>query len=244
MWPFKKKIEIDFDLSWLGTDMHSHLVPGIDDGSPDLETSLRLITELQLLGYKKLITTPHILWDIYPNTHDDIVRASEGLKEEIERSNTNIEFECAAEYFLDEHFDELLKANVPLLSFGRNYVLVEFSMITAPFDLQSTIFELQMRDYKPIIAHPERYVYLNSNREFYHQLKEAGCSFQVNLLSLIGYYGKSVMELAEYLVKNNLYEFAGTDLHHERHISALKKLSESSLLQRLQESGQIKNTNL
>ncbi len=100
---------------------------------------------------------------------------------------------------------------------------------------------MQLQNYQPVIAHPERYIYLKNNKDFFEQLKDHGCFFQLNLLSLLGHYGNSVQELADYLIKNNYYNFAGTDAHHIKHITALQKLAGSSLFKRLQDSGIIKN---
>jgi protein-tyrosine phosphatase len=240
----KKKKEALPDLSWLGTDMHSHLLPGIDDGSPDVETSLELIRGLQALGYKKLITTPHVLWELYANTPEKITAALTLLRNAMKEAGMEVELQAAAEYFIDEYFESLLRSRTPLLTISGNKVLVEFSMVTAPMDLQQVLFEMQIQNYQPVIAHPERYAYLLSRKEFFDELKEAGCLFQANLLSFTGYYGKPVQELADYLAKKDYYNLAGTDLHHERHLSHLKKLSSSATFARLQESGILQNSGL
>lgn len=245
MFFFKKKNKLpNIDLSWLGTDIHSHLVPGIDDGSPDIETSLKLIRGFSELGYKKIVTTPHVLWDIYPNTTEVIKQGLGELREAVAREGIDIEVNAAAEYFLDEHFEEELRNQTPLLTISGNMVLVEFSMVTEPFDVQRIIFELQMQDYQPVLAHPERYTYLTTRKEVYDDLKNAGCFFQLNLLSLTGYYGAAAHSLARYLLDHNYYDLAGTDMHHERHLSTLNKLAESSLYQRLKDEGLMKNHTL
>jgi protein-tyrosine phosphatase len=237
---FQKKKSSSIDLSWLQTDMHSHLLPGIDDGSPDMATSLELIRGFQSLGYKKIITTPHVLWEIYPNTTETIVGKQEELRREIVNAGIDTELKAAAEYFIDDHFTEQLKNKIPLLPISGNMVLVEFSMITAPMDLQEVLFEMQMQNYQPIVAHPERYTYLSRKKEVLDQLKDAGCWFQLNLLSLTGYYGESVHQMADYLLKNELYDLAGTDLHNSKHLLQLQKLP-APLLDKLRDSGVIKN---
>jgi len=245
MFFFKKKTtHPTIDLSWLRTDMHSHLIPGIDDGAKDIETSMELIRGFVQLGYKKIITTPHVLWEIYPNTPEIITRGVEELRARITKENLNIELHAAAEYFIDEHFEEEVKNKKPLLCISGNMVLVEFSMLTAPIDLQKVIFELQMQDYQPVLAHPERYTYLNRTKSVYEDLKIAGCLFQLNLLSITGYYDRTVQDLAEYLLKNNYYDLAGTDLHHAQHLLALKKLSSSSLYQKLKDDSRLRNLSL
>ena len=244
MFFFKKKKEISLDLAWLGTDMHSHLIPGIDDGAKDIATSIQLIKGLENLGYKKLITTPHVLWEIYANTPDIITQGLGELKAAVDKEGLNIELHAAAEYFMDDHFEEELKKKTPLLSISKNMVLVEFSMLTAPFDVQKILFEMQMQGYQPVLAHPERYTYLSRSKNTYEDLKYAGCIFQLNLLSLTGYYGRSVEDLAEFLLKNDYYELAGTDLHHAQHLSALQRLSSSPLYQKLKESSLLRNSSL
>jgi tyrosine-protein phosphatase YwqE len=238
----RKKNTETTDLGWLHADMHSHLVPGIDDGSPDVATSLELIRGMMQLGYKKIITTPHILKEVYPNSEDTILPGIEKLKEAAAAEGLDVELGAAAEYFIDEHFEEHLKSRKPLLRISGNMVLVEFSMVTAPMDLQEVLFEMQMQDYQPVIAHPERYIYLARKKEFFDELKNTGCFFQLNLLSLIGHYGSAVQQLAEHLIKQNHYDLAGTDLHNTKHLAALQKLSQSPALKKLKESGVLKNS--
>lgn len=240
----KKQEEKATDLGWLGTDMHSHLLPGIDDGSPDIATSLELIKGMAALGYKQLITTPHILWEVYPNTREIIAKALGEVEAALAEESIDIRIRAAAEYFIDEHFQEELRNKAPLLTIKDNLVLVEFSMITAPLDLQDVLFEMQLQNYQPIIAHPERYIYLRNRTSFFDDLKNAGYYFQLNLLSLVGHYGRSVQELAEYLVKKGYYDFAGTDLHGARHLEGLQKLASSPYYLKLQEAGTLRNAAL
>jgi protein-tyrosine phosphatase len=230
----RKKSSAPDSLAWLHTDMHSHLIPGIDDGSQDMETSLELLRNFSSLGYKKIITTPHILWEVFPNTPDIILRGLDDLRAAMQKEDLAIAIDAAAEYFIDEHFQDLLRNKQPLLKLSGNFVLVEVSMVTAPMDLQDVIFEMQMQDYSPIIAHPERYVYMNRKKEFFDKLRDAGCLFQLNILALAGHYGPQVKELAEYLFKNEFYSFAGTDLHHVGHMEALQKMN-PSVLRKLEE---------
>lgn len=241
---FSKKKETTIDLGWLNTDIHSHLLPGIDDGVKNIEESLSLIKGLSNFGYKKIITTPHILREIYPNTREIILDKLTEVRQAISENKINIELHAAAEYFIDDHFNHELKNKSPLLILKENIVLVEFSMISSPMDFQDILFEMQLQNYQPLIAHPERYSYLTQKKSFFDELKNLGCFFQLNLLSLTGYYGTTVQELAEYLIKKNYYSFAGTDLHNEKHLQALKKLSDSSSYKKLRDSGSIKNHTL
>lgn len=232
------------DFSMLGTDMHSHLLPGIDDGSPDINTSLRLISGLADLGFKKLITTPHIMWDMYKNTNEIIHEKLGELKEAIRENNLEITIEAGAEYFLDEHVEQLLKSGEPLLTINNNMVLAEFSMAYPPQGLKDILFEMQMQGYQPVIAHPERYLYLERTKDFYDELKISGCLFQLNLLSLTNYYGRAAQDLANYLIKKGYYDLVGTDLHNYRHLEALESGAMAGTLKKLLESGKIRNQEL
>lgn len=228
---FKKKYEPT--LQWLRTDMHSHLVPGVDDGAANVEESLELIKGLQELGYSKVIATPHVLWEMYPNTADIIDEKADEVRKALKNKEIDMEFSAAAEYYIDEQFVTALNNKDRLLTVSDNVLLVEFSMMNAPFDLKEVLFEVQMQGYTPLIAHPERYIYMKSNKDLYHELKEAGCEFQLNLLSITGFYGKSVQDLADYLLKNEMYSYAGTDMHNEKHLAALKNIFTSPLYPRL-----------
>ncbi|HWR33068.1 MAG TPA: CpsB/CapC family capsule biosynthesis tyrosine phosphatase [Chitinophagaceae bacterium] len=229
------------DLSLLKTDMHSHLLPGIDDGSPDMNTSLQLIRGMMNLGYTKLITTPHIMWDMYKNTNGIISEKLALLRKAVKEEGINVEIQAAAEYFLDDYVHELVKNFQPLLTVKDKMVLVEFSLAYPSHSLKDILFDMQMQGYQPVIAHPERYIYLERDKNFYEELKDIGCLFQLNLLSLTGHYGKSVQELAQYLIKKEYYDLAGTDLHNERHLDALRNPVLGNLLMKLLDSGKIRN---
>ncbi|HKB45892.1 MAG TPA: CpsB/CapC family capsule biosynthesis tyrosine phosphatase [Chitinophagaceae bacterium] len=238
----QSKAKVDF--SFLKADMHSHLIPGIDDGSPDIETSLQLIRGMMELGYKKLITTPHIMRDMYKNTRQIILQGLEQLRTAVKAEALDVEINAAAEYFLDDYVEGLIKNNEPLLTISGNMVLVEFSMAHPSMSLKDILFDLQMQGYQPVVAHPERYSYLGNNKEFYDELKDIGCLFQLNLLSLGGYYGKQVHDLAQYLIKKEYYDLVGTDLHHARHLDALHNPALVFPLRKLFDSGKIRNEQL
>jgi protein-tyrosine phosphatase len=232
------------DLGVLKVDMHSHLLPGIDDGSPDIETSLKLIKGMMELGYTKFITTPHIMWDMYKNTSETILQKLEILREAVKAEGLDVEINAAAEYFLDDYVEGLVKNNKPLLTISGNMVLVEFSLAYPSHSLKDILFDMQMQNYQPVIAHPERYIYLEQNKEFYEELKDIGCLFQLNLLALTGYYGKSPQLLAEHLIKKGYYDLIGTDLHGFRHLEALRNPALISPMMKLLDSGKIKNLDL
>ncbi len=242
---FRRKHDELTDLSGLVADMHSHLIPGIDDGSTDLETSLVMIRAMQDLGYKKLITTPHVIWEMYKNTHEIIQSGAEKVKQRLAQTENPVEFRAAAEYFMDEHLDELLEKDIPLLTLKDNLVLVEFSFIRQPIDLKDKIFQLQIKGYQPVIAHPERYLFFGAHKESYDELKNMGCLFQLNLLSLVGYYGKKQVELANYLIKKKYVSLLGSDAHNSRHLSILKASSTiTGTVSRLLDAGGLINPNL
>ena len=241
---FRKKPHPTADFSRLSCDMHSHLIPGIDDGSPDMATSLGLIRALIDLGYKKLITTPHILSDIYPNTPAIIGAGHQEVLAELKRQDISVEFKAAAEYLMDDHFTRMLEDDQPLLTLKDKMVLVELSFAVPSINLKELLFQMQIKGYLPVLAHPERYLYFGANKDWYDQLKEAGCLFQVNLLSLKGYYGKASAELAQYLVKKKYVDLLGTDLHHERHLENLRSPQLLNTVNRLIDSGLIRNATL
>ncbi len=231
------------DFSGLGTDMHSHLLPGIDDGSPDAETSIQLIKGLLELGYKKFITTPHIMMDLYKNTPVTIAAAHRVLKEALLAEKIEVDIHAAAEYLMDENFEKLLHTKAPLLTLKDNFVLVEFSFVSAPINLQEILFQIQINGYRPVLAHPERYAYLQRSKEVYDELKNAGCLFQLNLLALTSYYGKDAMELASYLLGKDYYDLLGTDLHHDRHLAGLMQYGTPlKTILRLIDRGRVLNT--
>jgi protein-tyrosine phosphatase len=220
---FNRKKEIVFDEVYFPfvTDIHSHILPGIDDGSPDLETSLTLIKGLINLGIKESIATPHIIADMFRNDAVTIAAALNKLNTYLSLNNINFTVSAAAEYMMDDHFLHLLSTNQKLLTIRENYILTEFSYAATPSNIEQMAFAILTEGYRPLLAHPERYGYFHLDFRQYDRLKDLGFLFQLNLLSLTGYYGRGPQKAAQYLIKNNMVDFAGTDLHHERHLQAL-----------------------
>lgn len=239
-----KKADAGDIFSLLKTDMHSHLIPGVDDGAPDMATAIKLIKGMHELGYSKLITTPHIMWDIYKNSAAVILGKLEPLREEVKRQGIPVELQVAAEYFLDDHVAELLRNNEPLLTVSGSMVLCEFSLAYQPHGIKEILFDMQMQGYQPVIAHPERYIYLQQNKDFYDELKDIGCLFQLNILSMGGGYGRSVQELAQYLLKKHYYDLLGTDLHHGGHLEALRNPALAQQLKKVLDTGNFRNPEL
>jgi tyrosine-protein phosphatase YwqE len=223
MFSFFKKKQVQEDVNYFPVelDIHSHILPGIDDGSPNLETSIELVKGLMSLGVKKSIATPHIIGDLYRNNPETINGALSLLQAELKKQQIDFEVRAAAEYMLDSYFFELLNNGQQLLTLKDNIILTEFSYASMPDDPGKHSFAIQMAGYSPILAHPERYPYYYGNYKMYHRLSELGFMLQLNLLSLTGYYGKEAVKAAEYMLKNELISFVGTDMHHERHLGML-----------------------
>lgn len=215
-------------------DIHSHLLPGIDDGAKDLNNSIELIQKMSSYGIKNFITTPHILGDLYPNTPEIInSKLTEVKNELVKRGITDIAIKAAAEYMLDEEFSIILeKENI--LTLKDNLVLVEMSYFSPPNNLFDILFQLGLKGYKPVLAHPERYNSYHKNFRVFQKLKNAGCLFQLNLLSLTENYGKEVQKTAERLLKENMYDFVATDTHNLNHLDSLKKISTKNNLPKIE----------
>ena len=199
-------------------DIHSHILPGIDDGAKTLEDTEFLLEEMKQLGFTKVITTPHTMSTVWENTPETIQNASIKVKSEL---SLPFEIQAASEYLLDESVITKAK-NKELLTLKGNFVLVELSYLNAPFQLYDFLYQLQLSGYHVVLAHPERYSYFHSNKKEYQKLKKAGCLFQLNLLSTVGYYGKDAADIANYLLKKEMYDFTGSDIHHKNHIKAFQ----------------------
>ena len=214
-------------------DIHSHLLPGIDDGAKDVENSVALIRKMASFGMHHFVTTPHILGDLYPNTPEIILDKLQLVQEALAATDLgHIRIRAAAEYMLDEQFAVLLeKGN--LLTLKDNLVLVEMSYFSPPLNVYELLFELQLKGFKPLLAHPERYFTYHNRFQEYYKLKQAGCLFQLNLLSLTPHYGPPVQKTAQQLLEKGLYDFVGTDTHHEQHLELLQKIATKSNLKLL-----------
>ena len=209
----------------LGADMHSHLLPGLDDGAETLAHSLDLLRALRDLGFRKLIITPHIMGDYYKNTPEGIRAALHLLREAAAGAGLDdVELNCAAEYYLDEFFGRKLADGTEMLTFGadKRYLLFETSYMNEPLNLYEIIFALKAQGYTPVLAHPERYTYLYGRFAEIEKLRrDHGVLLQVNLNSLAGYYSPAAKKVAEKLVDGGLVDFVGTDTHHLRHTDTL-----------------------
>jgi len=238
---FKKKEykkNITFDYSSIEVDMHSHVLPGIDDGAKNPEESIALIRKMMELGIRKIIATPHIMADYYRNTPETINGALALLKAELAKEKIDIEIEAAAEHYFDETFEDRVN-NGELMIMGDNYVLFEFSFINQPPNTIPVVQRLRDLGYKPILAHPERYPYLEIDQ--LKTLHDWGLLFQINTISLTGYYGKETKKAAENLIDNQLVDFISSDMHHLRHAEALKQALKMPYLEKIMFDYPLKN---
>ncbi len=227
---FKKKTVPLSELIPKGyVDIHSHLLPGIDDGSKNIYQTTKLVKMLNDLGVEHFITTPHIMDDVWPNTTDLINNKLIETANLLKTFKINFSsFAAAAEYMIDDLFLRRLKEK-DLLTISTDHLLIEMSTFNAPINILEIIFEIKLAGYKPILAHPERYGYYYDKYHMFEELKKAGCLFQLNLLSLTDYYGSQVQKCAFKLLSDNMIDFTGTDAHNERQIKKLNNEVPSNL---------------
>ena len=235
---FKEK-PFNPDKNPIKVDLHSHLLPGIDDGAQTLKQSLELIKQFHLLGYTKLITTPHVISDYYPNNREIISEKLYMVKQALKLEEIDIEMEAGAEYYVDMHFLNLIE-DENLLTFMKHYVLFETNYVTKPIMLEEIIHNLLQKGYIPVLAHPERYTYLHNDIEAYKQLKASGVLFQVNARSLYS-RSKSTSNMAQKLIKLGLVDFIGSDAHRMRDIRRLESFLKSKTCQEMLKLNTIKN---
>ncbi|QLC67853.1 histidinol phosphatase [Flavobacterium sp. LPB0248] len=202
-------------------DIHSHILPGIDDGAKNMTKSIELVSSLKSLGVSQIITSPHINHYVWNNSAEIIQSKLQDTQKVLEESKINIPLQAAAEYFIDSWFENHFKEE-KLLTLKDNYVLVEMSYLNAPLNIYKTIFEIQVAGYIPVLAHPERYVFYHNKFSEYEKLKNAGCLFQLNLLSTVEYYGSQIAKTTDALLAKGMYDFCGTDVHHKKHIAAFE----------------------
>ncbi|TJZ59875.1 histidinol phosphatase [Sphingobacterium olei] len=208
------------DLSWIQVDMHSHILPSIDDGCRELSESLILLDRLHAVGLTQFYFTPHIFRELYPNTPATIASAFEQVQT---ASTSTVKVGYAAEYMVDTAFEQLLlDPEVELLTLPGKYILIEMSYMQESKQIEKTVFDLQVLGYRPILAHPERYIFYHQQPERIKHLRDIGCLLQVNLLSVYGYYGLNEKRMARYLMDKGWIDLIGTDVHHERHVKAIE----------------------
>jgi len=220
---FKKKTEKrerrqpSINYGEIAVDMHSHVLPGIDDGAQNVEESVFLVSKMMEAGIKKIIATPHIMIDFYRNTPETINGALETLRAELKNRGMDIEIEAAAEHYFDETFEKRVD-DKKVLTMGDNYVLYEYPFISAPQNAFEVLQKLKKNGYKPILAHPERYNYMTLDEMA--NIRGWGGNIQLNTISLTGYYGKSIKQKAEAMVDAQIVDFISSDMHHPKHAAA------------------------
>ncbi|WP_437920224.1 tyrosine-protein phosphatase [Sphingobacterium sp. LRF_L2] len=221
MWSIFNQNPKPNNLEWMQVDMHSHILPGLDDGCQSKEQSLQLLDRLTALGLSQFYLTPHIFPDLYSNNPEKIGMAFADFQKTEARPCVK---GYAAEYMVDSHFGHLLATESPTLAtLPGNHVLIEMSYIQESKNIEGYIFDLQVKGYKPILAHPERYVFYHQDPKPLLRFKDLGCLLQLNILSIFGYYGANEKRLARHLLDKGLIDFVGTDVHHERHVTMLEK---------------------
>jgi len=240
MFFFTRKKSEYTDFSAIEVDMHSHLIPGVDDGAKDVTDSINLITGLKNLGFSHLYTTPHTLLDFHPNTRQTLETGKALLNGQLP---DGITLNLSSEYYMDEGFQEQVNNN-GVMPLPGNRLLVECSQISRPPDIEDVIFNLVLKGYQPVLAHPERYLFIHSEFHYYQRIKDLGVELQVNALSLTDHYGKSIRKIAEKLIDEDMIDFIGTDIHHVRHLEVLKRVPTTKHFERLVKSGLLKNKSL
>ncbi len=222
----KKKFLVDYLDGF--TDIHNHILPGIDDGAKTVAESLSLIKGMGEIGISNFICTPHIMENYYPNDHETIQNALSLVQNELKNNNlSHVRIKAAAEHMIDSGFELLVDSN-GLMPISDQYILVEMSYLQASLNFEESIKKLRDKGLFPIFAHPERYAYLRYDRGDYTRMKDLGMLFQLNLLSLSGYYGKDVHKKALALLDDNLIDFLGSDIHNENHLKHLTNIQIST----------------
>ena len=205
------------------TDIHSHMLAAIDDGVRSTDEALAIIRVFQEVGYKKMITTPHVMQDYYRNDSTIILQRLDELRKYLVQQGVAFEIQTAAEYYLDETLTRKIEDREPLLVFGDHYLLFETNMINEPYSLKDFIFKVTTAGYKPVLAHPERYAYMTLEKA--DDLRDRGVLFQTNILSIIGYYSKPIQRLAQQFINLGWIELLGSDCHNLEQARLLRQAS-------------------
>ena len=241
----KKEVLLDpIDLKQLKIDLHSHLIPGIDDGSATMEDTIALLQKFEQLGYEKVVTTPHVMSDYYINTPEIINAGLENVRKAIQENGLNIAIEAAAEYNLEPEFEKLIEDD-NVLTFGKeNFLLFELSFFEEPKRLNETIWAMREKGYNPVLAHVERYAYWHQDYEKVEEMINRGVKLQLNIGSITGSYGPEVKTFAERLIKDEVIEFVGSDCHHIQHLEMIEYARRLPSFQQLIKQDQLLNTQL
>lgn len=241
----KKEVLLDpIDLNQLKTDLHSHLIPGIDDGSATMEDTVALLRKFEQLGYQKVVTTPHVMSDYYINTPEIINEGLVNVRKAIQENGLNIAIEAAAEYNLEPEFEKLIEEE-NVLTFGKeNFLLFELSFFEEPKRLNENIWSMREKGYNPVLAHVERYAYWHQDYDKVEEMINRGVKLQLNIGSITGNYGPEVKTFAERLIKDKVIEFVGSDCHHMQHLEMIEYARRLPSFQQLIKQDQLLNTQL
>jgi protein-tyrosine phosphatase len=241
---FSRNRTVYNDFSMIGTDLHSHLLPGMDDGSPSLAESVKMLHLMADLGYRRMITTPHVISDLYPNTREQLLGQLHHLREVIREEQLPIEVEVSAEYHMDYEFLGKVQSG-EVIPFGRkNYLLIELPFQSPSFSYNEIFYQVQLLKFEPVLSHPERYAWLMGSRKIWEGLKDRGILFQLNLNSLTGLYGLPAKLASHQLIDAGMIDFAGSDAHHSYHITELRKVLSNRYFDKLLQSGRLLNSSI
>jgi protein-tyrosine phosphatase len=226
----------------INVDIHSHLLPGLDDGVQTYEESEDIILHFQKIGYRKLITSPHVMSDTYRNTTERILARLAKLQNYLKNQHVEVEIEAAAEYYLDEHVFNMIEEDQRMLTFGKNYLLFETNFLNEPFNLKDFIFLATTKGYRPILAHPERYAYIQGNLDKAKDLLDRGVLFQINISSITGYYSKIVQTTVNKLIDKGWVHLLGSDCHHYQHVKLVEEAQQMKYFQKALELPLLNNS--
>lgn len=215
-------------------DIHNHILPGIDDGAKTPTDSIKILKEFKELGVTNFIATPHIMNDYYPNTPQTIRKSLVLLENELLINNVKgFDIRAGAEHMIDDNFETILGKN-EVMPLYDNYILIEMSFLQPSINFNDVIKKLTQENYYPILAHPERYVFMHNRIGYHKECKSLGVLYQLNLLSLSSYYGKEVQKSAYKLLENSLYNFVGTDIHNLSQMAFMKEIKlQKKVIERL-----------
>ncbi|TDS13713.1 tyrosine-protein phosphatase [Sphingobacterium paludis] len=209
------------DLSWMSVDMHSHLLPGLDDGSRSIDESIVMISRLHKQGINQFYCTPHVQQEIYPNSNMQILSAYQALQHAAQLQHVQLDY--AAQYAVDKALlQQVLTQTNSLLPLHENYVLIGMAYFSESVFIKQVINALVIKGFVPILANVERYVYYHYDSSPLKAFKDLGCLLQVGLLSCYGYYGSKEKQVVKHLLDAGMVDFLGTDVHYERHVKAIE----------------------
>lgn len=225
-------------------DMHSHLIPGLDDGVRTPADALMVLRTLRNQGITRFWTTPHIFREYYPNTPAIILDGLAALKDYLHSEGEDYDINAAAEYYLDEDFLQTMKSGGEVLTLKGRYLLFETNTLSEPHILNELIFEAVRRGFEPVLAHPERYDWLMGKLDRLMDLRQRGVLFQVNMLSFLGYYSGQARKMARDMVNEKCIDFIGSDCHHNGQALQLAALEKDKWFRRAVETLPLKNSSL